>query len=29
MALYQYFRITGVAFKLFWPEGTDPESTPV
>jgi len=29
MKLYQFFRITGVAFKLFWPEGTDPESTPV
>jgi len=29
MAAYQYFRITGVAFKLFFPEGTIPEATPV
>jgi len=27
--LYQYFKITGVAFKLFFPEGTTPEATPV
>lgn len=29
MASYQYFRITGMAFKLFWPEGTTPAATPV
>lgn len=29
MGQYQFFRITGVAFKLFFPEGTTPESTPV
>ncbi len=29
MKLYQFFKITGVAFKLFFPEGTSPESTPV
>ncbi len=29
MNLYQFFRITGVAFKIFFPEGTDPGSTPV
>ncbi|AXQ66607.1 MAG: hypothetical protein [Circoviridae sp.] len=29
MELYQFFKITGVAFKLFWPEGTDVGSTPV
>lgn len=29
MGLYQFFRITGVAFKMFFPEGTDPGSTPV
>lgn len=29
MELYQYFKITGVAFKLFFPEGTDPNNTPV
>lgn len=29
MASYQYFRITGMAFKLFFPEGTTPEATPV
>lgn len=29
MELYQFFKISGVAFKLFWPEGTDPGSTPV
>jgi len=29
MKLYQFFKITGVAFKLFFPEGTDAGSTPV
>ena len=29
MASYQYFRITGMAFKLFFPEGTTPAATPV
>lgn len=29
MKLYQFFKITGVAFKLFFPEGTSPEATPV
>lgn len=29
MASYQYFRITGMAFKLFFPEGTTPQATPV
>jgi hypothetical protein len=29
MRLYQFFRITGVAFKLFFPEGTTPEATPL
>ncbi len=29
MALYQFFKISGVAFKLFWPEGTEAETTPV
>lgn len=29
MNLYQFFKITGVAFKLFFPEGTTPEATPV
>jgi len=29
MGQYQFFRITGVAFKLFFPEGTTPQSTPV
>lgn len=29
MLSYQYFRITGVAIKLFWPEGTTPSATPV
>lgn len=29
MELYQFFKISGVAFKLFFPEGTDPTSTPV
>ncbi len=24
MKLYQFFKISGVAFKLFFPEGTDP-----
>ena len=28
-ALYQYFKIIGVAFKIFFPEGTTPEATPV
>ncbi len=28
MDLYQYAKITGVAFKLLFPEGTTPESTP-
>lgn len=29
MKLYQFFRISGVAFKLFWPEGTEATTTPV
>ena len=29
MNLYQYFKITGVAFKVFFPEGTTPEATPI
>ena len=29
MELYQYAKITGVAFKLLFPEGTTPEATPV
>ncbi len=29
MELYQYLKITGVAFKLLFPEGTTPEATPV
>lgn len=29
MRLYQFFKITGVAYKLFFPEGTTPEATPV
>lgn len=29
MDAYQYFRITGMAFKIFFPEGTTPEATPV
>lgn len=29
MESYQYFRITGMAFKLFFPEGTTPAATPV
>jgi len=29
MLAYQFFKITGVAFKLFFPEGTTPEATPV
>ncbi len=29
MDLYQYLKITGVAFKLLFPEGTTPEATPV
>ena len=29
MDLYQYAKITGVAFKLLFPEGTTPEATPV
>jgi len=29
MDAYQYFKITGVAFKMFFPEGTTPEATPV
>lgn len=29
MRAYQYFKITGVAFKIFFPEGTTPEATPV
>lgn len=29
MDLYQFFKITGVAFKVFFPEGTTPEATPI
>ena len=29
MDLYQFFRIRGVAFKLFFPMPTDPDSSPV
>jgi len=29
MDAYQFFKITGVAYKLFFPSGTDPGSTPV
>lgn len=29
MKLYQFFRITGVSIKIFWPEGTDVNNTPV
>lgn len=29
MRAYQYFRITGMAFKVFFPEGTTPAATPV
>lgn len=29
MGLYQYAKISGIAFKLFFPEGTAPEATPV
>ncbi len=29
MRLYQYFRITGMAFKVFFPEGITPAATPV
>jgi len=28
MKLYQFFKITGVGFKIFFPEGTTPEATP-
>ncbi|WP_445749981.1 MULTISPECIES: hypothetical protein [Pseudomonadati] len=28
MASYQYFKITGVGMKLFFPEGTTPAATP-
>ena len=28
MELYQFAKITGVAFKIFFPEGTTPEATP-
>ncbi len=29
MSLYQYFKISGVGYKLFFPEGTTPQATPV
>ena len=29
MGLYQFAKITGVAFKLYFPEGTTPEATPI
>lgn len=29
MKLYQFFRITGVSFKLMFPEGTEAVNTPV
>lgn len=29
MRAYQFAKITGVAFKMFFPEGTTPEATPV
>lgn len=29
MKQYQFFRITGVSYKIFFPEGTTPEATPV
>lgn len=29
MDAYQFFKITGVAYKLFFPEGTTLEATPV
>lgn len=29
MKAYQYFKITGVSYKIFWPEGTDLDNTPV
>ncbi len=29
MKLYQFFKISGVAFKMFWPEGTSAQDTPV
>jgi len=29
MDAYQYFRVTGMAFKIFFPEGTTPAATPV
>ena len=29
MRLYQFFKISGVAFKLFFPEGTSVGATPV
>lgn len=29
MGLYQFFKISGVAFKLFFPEGTEAVNTPV
>ena len=29
MDAYQFFKITGVSYKLFFPEGTTPEATPV
>jgi hypothetical protein len=29
MELYQFFKITGVAFKIFFPEGTEASKTPV
>jgi len=29
MRLYQFFKITGVAYKLFFPEGTSADATPV
>lgn len=29
MESYQFFKITGVAYKVFFPEGTTPEATPV
>lgn len=29
MGAYQFFRITGIAFKLLFPEGTDPANTAV
>ncbi len=29
MELYQFFRITGISFKLLFPEGTEAVNTPV